>query len=324
MKKALLTVLISTLTILFLLTTTGCPSDTSEPAGEADAGVNEAGAGITPIEWPADATAPDDPVRVAFVPSVEAGTIETQLGEFEETLSAFIGHPVRAEVVLSYTACIEQMAAGHFDLAMLPPFAYVLAHERYDFQVALKVIRDGKASYRGEIITRYDSGIETLEDLRGKTFAFTDATSASGHLYPKTFLLSVGIDPDVDFADHVFKGDHPAVVYSVFQGTVDAGACYDDARIRLIETEPAIMDETVVIAYTPDIPGDTVSFREDLTDPFWNVVKQGMIEMSLMGETGVLFGIYEIDELTPAVNSDYDPIRQMVETLGFDLESAVN
>jgi len=320
MKKVLPAFLVTLLYIFLAITLTGCPADTSDtPNGEP-----EPAPVLVPIDWPADAIAPDEPVRVAFVPSVEAGTIETRLGQFEEALSTLIGHPVEADVVLSYSACIEQMAAGHFDLAMLPPFAYVLAHERYDFRVVLKVVRKGKATYRGEIIVRTDSGIETLEDLRGKTFAFTDATSASGHLYPKTFLISIGINPDVDFEDYMFKGDHPAVVQSVFQGQVDAGACYDDARERLLETEPTIMDETMVISYTPDIPGDTVSFRNELTDPFWEVVRLAMIEMGSMGEGSALYEIYEIDELIAAQDSDYDPIRQMVETLDFDLESAIN
>jgi len=323
MKRLFTVLAISILALLLNASFTGCPQKPAKN-GTVDDNTAPVAEQTGQLPWPDGAQAPDDPVRVAFVPSVEAGTIETQLGEFEKQLSELIGHPVEADVVLSYSACIEQMGAGHFDLAMLPPFAYVLAHERYNFRVALKVVRDGKATYRGEIITRTDSGINTLEDLRDRTFAFTEATSASGHLYPKTFLITMGIDPDKDFADAVFKGDHSAVVQSVFQGQVDAGACYDDARERLLETEPTIMEQTKIIAYTPDIPGDTVSFRAELIDPFWEVVSDAMIEISHKGQDGVLYKIYEIDELVPAQDSDYDPIRQMVETLDFDLSSAVN
>jgi len=260
-------------------------------------------------------------VRIAFVPSVEQGQIELALKDFETKLGELIEHPVEADIVLSYTACIEQMAAGHFDAALLPTFAYVLAHERYGIEVRLKAVRNGSPTYRGQIITRVDSGIETLEDLRGKTFGFTEASSASGYLYPKTLLMSNGIDPDVDLAEYTFVGNHPTVVQAVMQGRVDAGATFDDARLRLLDTEPTVMDEVKVIAYTPGIPSDTVSLRPDLHGDFWDRVIDALIELSREGEDSVLFRIYEIEELVPAEDADYDPIREMVETLDYDIEA---
>jgi len=277
--------------------------------------------GNQPVEY---ADVPDEPVRIAFVPSVEQGQIEMSLERFESRLADLIDHEVEADIVLSYTACIEQMAAGHFDAALLPAFAYVLAHDRYDVEVKLKAVRDGKATYRGEIIARTDSGIDTLEDLEGRTFGFTDPSSASGYLYPKTFLINEGIDPDADIAEYLFIGNHPMVVEAVFQGRVDAGACFDDARLRLIDTEPQVMEDVKVIAYTPEIPSDTVSFRAGVKGPFWDSVIDALIELSQEGEESVLFEIYEIEELVPAEDSDYDPIREMVETLDYDIESELD
>jgi phosphonate transport system substrate-binding protein len=317
MKKSTryLTILLTTAASLAVvcLTLTGCPSSGGGSRNGGEPPAVSGGGG-----------APEGPVRIAFVPSVEQGQIELSLGEFESKLAELIDHPVKANIVLSYPACIEQMAAGHFEAALLPAFAYVLAHDRYDVRVVLKAVRKGSATYRGEIITRVDSGINTLEDLRGRTFAFTEASSASGCLYPKTFLIANGIDPDVDLAEYGFVGgSHPAVVEAVYQGRFDAGACFDDARLRLLETEPDVMEEVKVIAYTPDIPSDTVSFRAGLEGPFYDRLTQGLIELSKEGEEGPLYAIYEIEELVPAQDSDYDPIRQMAETLNYDIEASL-
>jgi len=299
----------------FALLMTGCPSsggsqDENKPAAQT--------------ENPVPAGAPEGPVRIAFVPSVEAGKIETQLDEFNNELSELIGHPVESVVVLSYSACVEQMGAERLEAAFLPALAYVLANDRYDVRVVLKAVRRGSATYRGEIITRADSGIETLEDLRGKTMCFVDASSASGYLYPKTLLISSGIDPEVDLKDCTFVGSHPAVIEAVLNGRLDAGACFDDARTTLLETEPRVMEETRVVAYTPDIPADTVSFRAGLEGPFYDRLVQALIEIGKKGKDSPLYGIYEIEELVPAQDSDYDPIRQMVNALNYDIEGEID
>lgn len=266
--------------------------------------------------------APEGPVRIAFVPSVEQGAIEMQLGRFDKGLAELLGHPVESSIVLSYAACIEQMAAGHFEAALLPSLAYVLAHDRYDVRVALKAVRHGSPTYRGQIITRIDSGIDTLEDLRGRTFGFTDVSSASGHLYPKTLLINSGIDPDTDLAEVTFVGSqHAAVIEAVLHGRIDAGACFDDARTLLEETEPQVMQETKVVAYTPQIPADTVSLRADCVGPFYDRLVQALMELSREGEESPLMSIYTIEELVPAEDTDYDPIRQMVTTLNIDIEA---
>ncbi len=295
---------------------TGCPAQDGS-AQEADPGSGAIGTSEEPVE----PDRPDGPVRIAFVPSVEMGAIEMELEEFDRELSEMIGHPVESAIVLTYAACIEQMAAGHFEAALLPSLAYVLANDRYGVEVALKAVRRGSPTYRGQIVVRADSDIEELEDLRGRTFGFTDVPSASGHLYPRAFLISQGIDPDTDLDEVTFIGSHPMVVEAVLTGRIDAGACFDDARLRLVDTEPEVMEEVRVLAYTPDIPSDTFSLRADCEGEFYDRLVEAVIELSKKGEEGVLFRIYEIEEFVPAEDRDYDPIRQMASILDLDLEA---
>lgn len=313
-KKHILLGIIGIIILTFMLT--GCPGrNQSSDIPPENTGTET---GDTPDP---NAGAPDGPVRIAFVPSVEAGGIETHLDDFDRAVSEMLGHPVESAVVLSYTACIEQMAAGHFEAAMLPSSAYVMAHDRYDVQVRLKAVRNGSPTYRGQILTRVDSGIETLQDLVGRTFGFTEATSTSGHLYPKTLLIQNGIDPDNDLAETTFVGNHPAVILAVLNGRVDAGATYDDARERLLDTEPTVMDEIKIIAYTAEIPSDTVSLRSDCTGPFYDRFIEVLMEISQEGESSPFYSIYDIEELVPADDADYDPIREMVSTLDYDIEA---
>ena len=208
----------------------------------------------------------EEKIIVAFVPSIESQTIIYQLDKFEEELAKGIGMKVKAEVMPSYMACVEAMGTGQIDVAFLPPMAYVLGHKRYGLEVLLKVERHGKTVYRGEIIVRKDSGIETIDDLKGKTFAFVESSSASGHLYAKALLLKHGIVVGEERDTVLFTLSHPSVVLAVVQGKVDAGACFDDARVQAQDIAPDVMELTKVLAYTDDIPADTVSVRDDFPE----------------------------------------------------------
>ena len=92
-------------------------------------------------------------------------------------------------------------------------------------------------------MVRSDSGINSLKDLKGKSFAFVDPASTSGHLYPKTLLFSKGLDPKTFFGKSVFAGSHNAVVFSIYKGEVDGGAAYDGSRAAVAKSYPDIFEK---------------------------------------------------------------------------------
>ena len=260
---------------------------------------------------------------VAFVPSVESQTIINQLETFESELANRIGMKIKSEVMPSYAACVEAMGTKQIDVAFLPPMAYVLGHSRHGIDVLLKVERRGKTVYRGEIIVRNDSGIDKIEDLNGKRIAFVEAASASGHLYPKALLKEHGVEIGEEKDTVIFTGSHPSVVQAVVQGKVDAGACFDDARVQALDFAPTVLEETKILAYTDDIPADTVSIRRALPAELRESLAEALKEMAT-GKDGYLFQIYQIEYLHDATDADYEPLRKVGETLGLDFEEYID
>jgi len=261
------------------------------------------------------------PIVMAFVPSTEAEKIVESAKPLTELLSQKTGYAFKAVVATSYIAVVESLGIGDAHIAWLPPMAYVLAHKRHRARVILKVVRNGKATYYGLICVRKDSGIKSLEELRGKRFAFVEPASASGHLYPRALFLEHGIDPDKDFSQVVFAGSHDSAVLALFNGNVDGAAFYDDAREKFKETMPKVLQETTIIAKTEPIPADNVTVSASLPDDVTERVKQALIEIA-KDEAGrkILYDIYEIEDLVPADDRDYDSLRKVARILDLDLE----
>lgn len=265
----------------------------------------------------------EDELIVAFVPSVESQTIIDQLDMFEQELEKSVGMKVSAMVMPDYSACVAAMGTGKADVAFLPPLAYVLGNEEYGFDVLLKAERKGKTVYRGEIIVRNDSGIDTIADLKGKIFAFVNPSSASGCLYPKILLMQNGIDPDTDLAEVIYPGQHTMVVVSVMNGQVDAGAVFEDARTISEDVAPGVMEETKVLAYTMDIPADTVTVRKELDEEMKGKLSVALKAMA-QGKEGLLYEIYQIEYLHDATDADYAPIRDVANSVGLDIKEFVD
>jgi len=264
----------------------------------------------------------ENPLVMAFVPSTEAEKVIESGDELADLLGEKTSLSFKTQMSTSYVGIVEAMAVGKVQIAWLPPMAYVYAHDRNGDQVILKAVRNGKPTYRGELVVMADSDIQAVSDLRGRRVAFTDQTSTSGHYYPAALLREAGLDPEAD-VEPLFAGSHDAAVLALVKGSVDAACCYEDARDKLLTMGfPDIMTDTRILAYTPEIPADNVAVIDELDPELAARVKSGLLALA-GSEDGarILLELYDIEGLMPAVDADYDPVRHMADVLDKDIEA---
>ena len=260
------------------------------------------------------------PIRMMFVPSGDAQVILEEGKEIARQLQRASGLHFSTSVATSYAAVIEAMGAGKVDIGWLATFSYVLAKDKYDVDLLLIVDRFGKPFYRGQIMVRADSGIQTLADLKGKTMAYVDPASTSGHLYPKALVMAEGHDPETFFSKSVFAGSHNAVVLSLLKGEVDAGAAYDGSRAAVARSYPDVFNKIKVLAYTKDIPNDTVTARKGLPLALKKRIKEGLKFIARTPEgKKVLKRVYGITGLVD-LDGFFDPVREASRLLGLNLD----
>ncbi len=266
----------------------------------------------------------ENPIVWALVPSGETDTVLAGFQDVADLIYAETGLVIEPFVATEYAGVIEALSADppKAQMSSLATFAYIVASARGAADVALVAERYGSASYNGQIITRVDSGINSVEDLAGKTFCRPDPLSTSGWIIPSITMRAYGVNPDTDLAQVVDAGSHDAVVSGVYDGTCDAGSTFVDARANLEEQYPDVMDVVKVIEVSVDIPNDGVQFSPTVPADIREPIVQALINMGNTDEgVAALDQAYEWTKLVPKDDSFYDPFRQVLDAAGIDPES---
>lgn len=269
-------------------------------------------------------------LRVGFVPSENVQQVARNAQPLVEILQAKLAVEVQPFVASDYTGVVEALRAGKLDIAFLSPASYVLAKSEADIRVVLKSHRKGSPYYYAAIITRADSGIKELRDLRDKVFAFGDPVSTTGHVIPRKMFKEKGIDPVKDFKAVIYSGGHDATVLAVLNRKVDAGATFanftdgKDAAWMQYLKDPAEQKQIRAIAYSEPIPADNLVFSARMEPELADKITQVFLDLS-RDEAGrkMLRDLYQIDGFVSATDRDYDSVREAFKIAGINLKEAL-
>ncbi|GAA0454932.1 phosphate/phosphite/phosphonate ABC transporter substrate-binding protein [Alkalibacillus silvisoli] len=261
-----------------------------------------------------------DELVMGFVPSQDSDTIAETVEPLAEELSEILGKDVDALTMTTYNGLVEAMGSQQVHIGFIPAFGYVIANEDYDVDVILKSIRHGDSSYQAQYVVRSDSGIETLEDLEGKIWAYADATSTSGFLFPASQLMdkfdleSQGDLTNNWFGDTVSVGGHDTAAIAVYDGDADVATTFDDVRDNLEEDYPDIFDELTVIDYTDHIPNDTISVIKELDDDLVDEIREAFLSFNEDEDMiQIMNDVYTWDAIEEAEHSEYDVVAETYE-----------
>jgi phosphonate transport system substrate-binding protein len=277
---------------------------------------------------PKPASADDCPNGGTVRFGVEPYDTSARLTPIYEKIGKMIGEKIGCKVEIyvatGYNAEIEAMRNGKLEMAEFGPLGYVLAHQiaKAEAVAAFGNVENKPVTYWASVVTYPSSGLKTVADLRGHTFAFSDPASTSGHLFPAYGLRKAGLDPDKDITA-IYAGSHTASFEALYNHKVD-GAELNSEQLESASQRGHYKDGDVVFLWKSDpIPTDPVAIRGDLPAPFKNKLTQALQHLDLMSldaaERKIMVGA-GITQLVPETDSAYDGIRDLVKTLKIDLE----
>ena len=312
------------------------------------------------------------PIKVMFVPSVDANIITTGGQVMADALKAATGLEFTVVVPTSYAATIEEICASPNDtMAFIPGLGYALASSTCGADVAFKAVRFGFPVYWAMFIVARDSAFQTLADLNGKKWGYGDVSSTSGYMVPLVMLQEAGITP----SESVATGGHPQSVKAVYDGSVDfatvfysvpnnpdgkpywsyqdyldgkvtddmyevpaevTDACAPnaegtrllcdgwrilDARANIRTEAPDVVQKVRILAVSPSIPNDTLSFGPDFPTALREKIATALTEFSKTEAWGTSIGssdFYGWTGILPAKDEEYDMVRAMLEATGWE------
>ena len=159
--------------------------------------------------------------------------------------------------------------------------------------------------------------------MQGKRFAFVDPASTSGHLYPKTLLLSKGFEPKIFFGKSVFAGSHNAVFLYIYKGAVDGGAAYDGSRAAVAKSYPDVFEKIKSLPIPRKYPTTRYLSAKKIPEDLKAKVIDGLKKISKSPKgSKVLKRLYGISGLVD-LDGLFDPVREAERLLNLDLSKAL-
>lgn len=275
---------------------------------------------------------PKRSITIGLNPSEQSSNVQRNADVLAALISQRVGMPVTMRVAQDYSGLVEALRGGTVDFAFFAPVSYVFAERIADARVLLKAEREGRPFYYGCIVVKAEGPYRTIDNLRGRTIAWVDPTSASGHIFPKAALLDNGIDPDQFFARQTFAGKHDAVLLAVLNGSVDAGATYTNDTLGSSGSwtqlgDGAFRGKLRVILFSKPIPGDNMATSQRMVEKHPEIVAK--VKRAVMGLTDTDEGrrlmkqMYHVEAMVPATTADYDPVRRAADMLHLDITGKI-
>lgn len=253
----------------------------------------------------------DSDLIFGVTPLIEPQKVKERYGPIINGIAGQLEMQGRTIITSDYGALAQCLLDGVVDIGWFSPLAYVSAREQGEVIPLVTPIVNGAPSYEGYIITRKDSGINTLDDLRGVSFAFVDPKSASGYAYPRFIMKEAGLDPDKDLKEVLFMGTHNKVIEAVLAGNVVAGATFVEAWDLASEHGLPVEKELTIIARTEPIPKDALAAGPKTNPDLLDKLQQAFVVFKDTPIGREVLADSPIDGFIPADDDNYNIVRQV-------------
>ena len=218
--------------------------------------------------------------KITTIPEEAATEQVRKLGPITKYLESKLGMKVEFIPVSDYPAAVEALVNKNVDMVWFGGFTHVQANVRSGGKIIPIAQREEDTKFQSVFITKTNSGIKTLADLKGKQVSFGSASSTSGHLMPRSFLLEAKIDPDKDFKRVAYSGAHDATIASVVSGKVDAAALDITVWNKFVSEKKVDTNEVNVFYTTPGYFNYNWSVHADMPIALRERVTKAILDIS--------------------------------------------
>ncbi len=299
--------------LVLVVALTGCAAAPAAPVAYVD--LND----LQPLPEPQNTAV--EPLRVAVAAVISPQGSAEGYGPLLKYLSRRLGRPVEMVQRRSYAEVNELIRTGEVDLAFVCTSSYLVGRS-FGMQLIAAPQVDGHITYQAKLIVSADSPARSLEDLRGKVFAFTDPLSFTGRVVPIYWLQQIGETPETFFKRTFFTFSHDDAIYAVARGLADAASVDSLVWDFALRRDPSLADRIRVIRTSEPFgipPVVTGPHTRPQTIATWQEI---LLRMDEDPEGKAALQLLDYDRFVAVEDSLYqtaDQVEQAVRLTGIDL-----
>ncbi len=250
-------------------------------------------------------------LRVAIAGVISPKETLRTYNQMLDYLGKKLDRPVQLVQRSTYAEINELLRSGNADLAFVCSEAYVQGNRDFGMEMLVAPEVRGEALYYSYIIVPRDSSVRQVQDLKGKTFAFTDPLSNSGRLAPTYLLFQMGETPDSFFSKYVFTYSHDNSIKAVAEKLVDAAAVDSLVYDYTIAKSPEYSGKTRIVWKSPPYGSPPVVVHPAINADFKQELRDILLRMNEDDAGKAILHDLMIDRFVIPDDRAYDPIRQM-------------
>jgi len=260
-------------------------------------------------------------IKMGFVPLKNSEKLVEDLKPISDYLSERLGVKVEAFTASNYIGVVEGLGSGSVDFGIIPPFSSLLAQKQSNAKPILTSKgKTGKPGYTAELYVRKDSGIKSLQDVKGKKVAFVDPSSSSGYIYPGAMLVEAGLNLDKDIS-YQFSGGHDKSLQLLLNKDVDVIATFDGVEDRYAKDFPQAKTDIQKLATSDMIPGIMVTTSSKMDKELQDKLEKALRDIENDPKMKELFTkMFSITGFTDVDQDAYKKVEATAKVMNVDLD----
>lgn len=255
------------------------------------------------------------PLRVAVAAVISPRSTLQSYGPLLDYLTSRLERPVQLIQRQTYAEINELVRVGQVDVAFVCGGAYVEGQRQFGMELLVVPQINGGTTYQSYILVPRDSQARSLQDLRGKVFAFSDPLSNSGYLSPAYQLSQLGATPETFFARTIFTYSHDNSIHAVASKLVDGAAVDSLVYESLVAADPELAADTRIIDKSPPYGIPPVVVHPGLNVTLKTQLRDVLLQMDGDPQGRAALDLLRIERFVVADDRNYDSIREMARVV---------
>lgn len=268
-----------------------------------------------PMAKPAHESPADNALRVAIGAMISPQQTFAYYHQLLDHIGRHTERPITMIQRKTYGEINRMLGAGQIDLAFICSGPYTSGQKEFGFEALAVPIVRGAPYYRSYLIVHRDSPLQTLQDLRGKVFAFTDPESNSGKLVPTFWLQQLNQRPETFFRQTIYSYSHDNAILAVSRFLVDGAAVHSQVWDYLNQRHPEMTAQTRIIKQSRQFGNPPMVASRHLDTATRDRIQATLLEMHRDGDGRGILDELMIDRFTPPKEEWYDALIEMQNCL---------